>query len=89
MDDVYGVAKSHDYLATYFKRMLDTLGGVATAKHLLAKHEVQSGLMKLWELRLLDHSVEALVLQERFAPLFTPDELAEARRRLAALDYFK
>ena len=45
--------------------------------------------MRLWELKLLDYSVEALVLQERFRPLFTAVEQEEAHLRLEELDYFK
>ena len=89
MVGVYEVAKDHDYFATYFKRMLDEHKGVETARRLLARQEIQAGLMKLWELKLLDHSVEALVIQERFRPLFTEDEVQEARRRLEELGYFR
>jgi len=32
--------------------------------------------------------MEALVIQERFRPLFTEEEIAEARRRLDELGYF-
>jgi hypothetical protein len=45
--------------------------------------------MRLWELRLLDKSVEAIVLQERFQTLFTPAERSEAHRRSEELGYFK
>ncbi len=86
---VYETAKDHDYFATYFKQMLDEHGGVQTAKRLLAKAEAQQGLTRLWELNLLDHSMEALVIQERFQPLFTDEEITEARRRLEELGYFK
>ena len=89
MIGVYQNAKEHDYFATYFKRMLDDYEGVETAKRLLAKQEIQAGLIKLWELKLLSQSMEALVIQERFKPLFTDAEIAEARRRLEELDYFK
>lgn len=89
MIGVYETAKGHDYFATYFKQMLDEHGGVQTAKRLLAKAETQQGLTRLWELNLLDHSMEALVIQERFQPLFTDEEVAEARRRLEELGYFK
>jgi len=88
MMEVYEVAKTHDYYATYFKRMIDEHGGVEAAKTLLAKREIQSGLMRLWELDLLDHSMEAAVLQERFCPLFTEAEVQEARRRLEQLGFF-
>jgi hypothetical protein len=44
-----------------------------------------------WETlyNLLDDSLEAVVLQEKFRPLFTEAELAEARRRLEELGYFE
>lgn len=89
MIGVYENAKDHEYFATYFKRMLDEYRGLETAKRLLAKQEIQDGLMRLWEMKLLDQSMEALVIQERFKPLFTPTEIAEAQRRLEELGYFK
>lgn len=89
MISVYENAKDHDYFATYFKRMLDTYEGVGTAKRLLVKQEIQEGLMKLWEMKLLNQSMEALVIQERFKTLFTDTEIAEAKRRLEELGYFK
>ena len=69
--------------------MLDQYRGVETAKRLLARSEIQPGLMRLWELKLLGKSVEATVLQNRFQVLFTQAELGEARRRLEELGYFK
>ena len=48
------------------------MGDVAAAKWLLAKHEIQAGLMTLREHNLLDASMEALVIQERFASLPVP-----------------
>jgi hypothetical protein len=69
--------------------MVDKFRGVGAAKRLLIKQEIQEGLMKLWELQCLDQSMEALVIQERFRPLFSDQEIAEARRRLKELGYFK
>ncbi len=89
MIGVYERAKQQEYFATYFKGMLDQHGGVVTAKRLLAKREIQDGLMRLWEMGLLESSMEALVVQERFQPLFSGAEIAEARRRLEELGYFK
>lgn len=86
---VYAVAAEHGYRATYFMRMVDEHGGVEAAKRLLACETIQSGLMSLWDLHLLGHSMEALVLQERFRELFTDIQLREARRRLEELHYFK
>lgn len=46
-------------------------------------------LTPLWEARRLHHSVEAVALEEKFAPLFTDAERAVARDRLTKLGYFK
>lgn len=89
MIQVYEVAKEHGYIASYFKQMLDQYKGVETAKRLLATREIQYGFSKLWEMKLLAHTVEALVIQKRFQPLFTPHEIEEAHRRLEELGYFK
>jgi len=83
------IAKEHKYVPTYFMQMLGEHGGVETARRLLTNKEAQTGLHKLWELNLLHESMEAVVLRDRFHSLFTPEELAEARRRLEALGYFK
>jgi hypothetical protein len=82
-------AKARNYIPTYFMQMLGELGGVETAKRLLAKSEPQTGLYELWRLGLLKDSMEAVVLQDKFRSLFTPEEIAEARRRLEELGYFK
>lgn len=82
-------AKARGYIPTYFMQMLSEHGGKETAKRLLAKPEPQTGLFELWRLDLLKESMEAVVLQEKFHPLFTEEELAEAYRRLEALEYFE
>lgn len=89
MIDVYEAAREHGYYATYFKRMLDEHGGLETAKRLLAKSDAQTGLMRLWELGLLHASMEAVVIDERFRPLFSEAEVQEARRRLEELGFFR
>ncbi len=68
--------------------MIDQFGAVETAKRLLADHDIQTGLMRLWELHALDKSMEALVVQEHFRSLFCKDQIEEARRRLEELGYF-
>ncbi len=85
----YDAASQYGYYPTYFLQMLEKYGSVETAKRLLADSEPQTGLFRLWELHLLDESLEAVVLQERFTPLFSPAEIAEARRRRDELNYFK
>jgi len=64
MLQVYEKAKDQDYFANYFKGMLDQYGGMETAKRLLAKSQLQTGLFRLWELKMLDSSMESLVIQE-------------------------
>ena len=85
----YEAARKRGYVATYFLQMLQEHGGVETAKRLLAKSESQAGLFELWQLNLLHESMEAAVMQDKFQPLFTEVELAEAHRRLEELGYFK
>ena len=87
MRDTYRVASEHGYRPLYFLQMIETHGGVRTAKRLLATFEYQSGLTELWERSLLCISAEALVLQERWQSLFTDDERRVARERLNAHGY--
>ncbi len=74
------------YRPSYFLRSVRTEGGLGVARKLLAqKKSVGSGFDRLVEAQRADLSVEHVVLQARFSPLFTVEELNEARRRLAPL----
>jgi len=87
MRNIYRQAAAElDYRPTRFLQMVDELGGIAAAKELLAA-PVQEGFTTLWEHGRLDLSMEALVLQPQWHGLFTPSELAEARRRLDEAGY--
>jgi hypothetical protein len=72
-----------------FRQMIDEHGAVDAAKRLLATRDIQTGLMRLWKMESLSKSMEALVIQARFQPLFSDHEIAEAKRRLEELGYFK
>jgi hypothetical protein len=88
MKDVYVRAKSEaNYTASYFIGMLSSYGGLGTAQRLLASTEVSSGFAALYERDRLDLTVEALVIQSKFASLFTDEELDIARQRLDQLGY--
>ena len=87
MERVFDVAVSLDYRPTYFLQMVQEHGGMAAAKRLLSSREAQLGLIRLWELERLDISMEALVLQERWNPLFSDAERQTARERLQAYGY--
>ena len=71
-----------NYNARYFLGMLEEMGGVATAKSLLAKSTLSSGYTELWLRGRLDITVECVVLSKAFRSLFSEQELATARRRL-------
>jgi hypothetical protein len=58
------------------------------SKRLLAKFEPQADLFELWSLGLLNESMEAVVLEEKYKNLFTETELAETHRRLEELGCF-
>ena len=88
MREVYTRARDEaGYNATYFVRMLSEHGGLATAQRLLAAPMASEGFTALWERQRLDLTVEAQVLQPRFALLFTGEELDVARQRLEDLGY--
>jgi len=88
MWDIYTRAKNEaNYHATYFRSMLSEYGGLATARKLLSAPAVSDGFAALWERSRLDLTVEALVVQERFADLFSPKEIDVARYRLEQFGY--
>jgi len=70
-----------DYRPSYFLQMLGDRGALATA-HALLSGQPSDGFVKLWQLRRLDLTVEALVIREDWGSLFNDAELATARRRL-------
>lgn len=83
MMGVYREAKEQcGYNAGYFLQMLYDLGGLGTARQLLAKGNVSEGFTKLWEFGRLDLTVECVVLNSKFRSLFTDDEIKLARKRL-------
>jgi hypothetical protein len=75
------------YKALWFLDMVAQHGGDETARRLLNGSDASSGIIRLYEAGLLEHSVEAFMLLPRFGPLFTPDELARARERLDKYDF--
>ena len=87
MLNIYDDAAELGYRPTYFLRMVREHGGVEAARRLLRTHEVQDGLTTLWELGRLDISMEALVVQERWQPLFSDAERQAARDRLKEYGY--
>jgi hypothetical protein len=67
--------------------MLYDNGGLLTAKRLIGAPTPSEGFTKLWEMRRLDLSVEAVALQPEFRSLFTNAERFTARERLKQYEY--
>lgn len=88
MTNIYYEAsdKCH-YKATSFLQMVQRCGGIETARRLINAKNLSYGLEKLWECGHLEISMEALMLQDRWRPLFNDDELDIARKRLESLGY--
>ena len=76
------LTKAH-YKATIFLRMVTEHGGVEAARRLLATPYLPDGFAELWQRGFLDLTMEALVVQQPWCTLFTEQELATARKRLA------
>jgi hypothetical protein len=86
MREIYRRAKAElGYNASYFIQMLANDGAVTTARHLVMSSRPSEGFTTLWERGRLDLTVEAHVIDPRFAELFSDDEVETARRRL--IDY--
>jgi hypothetical protein len=84
MFEIYDRAGSEvGYWATRYLQMLRRRGGLDTARYLLAQKLTSDGYAHLRDAGRLDLTVEALVLQPEFEPLFSGDELAIAADRLA------
>jgi hypothetical protein len=75
------------YNPGYTIQMIEKLGPVGTCKRILGNPESLDGLTRLWELKRLDLTMEALVLRPEFASVFTEDELVVARERLTKVGY--
>jgi len=75
------------YNPRYFRVMVTQYGALGAARRLLNAPAVSDGFVTLWEKNRLDLSVESLVIDERFAHLFSEDERDVARRRLDDFGY--
>ena len=75
------------YTPRRFIDMVNDSGGLGAAKRLLNAPDVSDGFRRLWEAKRLDFTVEAVVLQDKWASLFTAEELSIVRQRLEDLGY--
>ena len=82
MIDVYQNAlRDCTQRAAYFLEMVGRQGGVETAKKLLQSNDVEHGSATLWECKRFDLMFEYLILQPKYADLFTDEEKETARNR--------
>lgn len=75
------------YWATYFLRGVRNHGGLQYAKQLLRQSGTTDGFKRLADEHHLDLTMEALIVREEYADLFTDEERAIASSRLAAAGY--
>lgn len=83
MEDIHVQAKAIGYNASRFLIMLREHGGLETAHRLLRSPGISDGFTELWMLGRLDLTVEALAIRPEYEPLFSIQEIAVARERLA------
>ncbi|MCC6442592.1 MAG: hypothetical protein IT210_03930 [Armatimonadetes bacterium] len=83
------LSRQYHYTPTRYLELARQYGSVTAVKMLLRTGEdgIQEGLIRLWELGRLDLSLEAMVLQEKYALLFADAERQIARGRLSRLNY--
>jgi hypothetical protein len=71
------------YVPTRFEQMIESAHPVEVAKQLVVSGEFQHGIRELTKLGHQDLTIESLMQQERFSPLFTNAEVQAAVWRLA------
>lgn len=77
----------YGYRPSYFLQMLGNYGPIDTAIRLVMAPKFHEGFTRLWELRRLDLTVEAIILRNPYNQLFTKEILEKARERLEQLGY--
>jgi hypothetical protein len=88
MVNIFNRAKNEaDYVATRYIQMVSEHGGLVTAKILINANKPSDGYTALWERGRLDITVEALVQDPKWAPLFDTVEIEKAPQRLREYNY--
>jgi hypothetical protein len=71
------------YAPSRFEKMIESSHPVEVAKRLVISGDFQHGIRELTKLGRKDLTIESLMLEERFSPLFTNAERKAAAWRLA------
>jgi len=77
------------YDANRYLHLLESDGGVKTAKELLSSPGFGPGFEGLWQKGPLEKTMEYLILQTQFSGLFTEKEKETARNRLLECGYIQ
>lgn len=90
MKKIYEDAKKlkPPYYANDFLKMINRDGGIKTAQKLLLAIKPAKGFTELWERKALHLSVEYLVLQDKWKPLFSDEQRIKARKNLRDVHFF-
>lgn len=88
MIDATKECKRLGYPPNFLVQMIQESGPLRACQRILAKPDLSEGFGKLWEFHRLDLTIEAIVLKDEVAELFTDEERTVARKRLARADYF-
>lgn len=78
---------SKDYYPHEFERIIREQEPLVAVKNLLAANAPQYGLHRLYELGLLNLSMEFLVINPAFKTLFNKEDLDTATKRLSDLNF--
>jgi uncharacterized protein with ParB-like and HNH nuclease domain len=85
---IYKTAKSElGYNASRFLQLITEKGGYQVARNLISKDGGTYGFDVLWKKNRLDLSVEAHILREEYAKLFTDEEKRVCKERLQECGY--
>jgi len=79
---IYHQADAIGYRPTEFRRMIARDGALTAAKHLINSPKPSTGFERLWELKHLELTVEALVLDPKWSGYFSDQELKRSAQRL-------
>lgn len=80
-------AEKIGYRPTQFKRMLEQYGGFETVQRVLASGKPSDGFTRLWELKRLDLTCEALIVESEWRGHFDAALLARAEKLLRDMNY--
>lgn len=73
---------------TGFLNMVNKHGGLETAKILVNDIVPSEGLIKLYEAKRLDLTIEAQIIKDEWRDLFTEEEINKAKKKLKNYNFY-